>query len=84
MKKFIKRSIFITIAMLLIFTIKSYAQVTVEGKQEYRQDAYLTVKSTESIENIKIYKKQLFYKMKSNSDSNNISENESMPAGMLY
>lgn len=73
MKKFIKRSIFITIAMLLIFTIKSYAQVTVEGKQEYRQDAYLTVKSTESIENIKIYKKTeenrfiLFYKATPNN-----------------
>ena len=73
MKKVLNRSFLIIVSILFIFALKSNAQITVEGKQEYRQDAYLTIKSTEVIENIKIYKKTgenrfiLFYKSNPNS-----------------
>lgn len=68
MKKYLKRIILIIAFIILALALRANATVTVEGKQEYRQDAYLTIKSTESIESIKIYKKTgdnrfiLFYK----------------------
>ena len=68
MRKIIKRVLILIVFLILSLTIKVNADISVEGKQEYRQDAYLTVKSTESIESIKIYKKIdenrfiLFYK----------------------
>ncbi len=68
MKKVLRRSLIILIFILFFLSLKSNAAVTVEAKQEYRQDAFLTIKSTDSIENIKIYKQTgndrfvLFYK----------------------
>lgn len=57
MKKVLKRIALLILFLTLLISIKSYAaEVSVTGKQEHRQDAYLTVSSSETISNIKIYK----------------------------